>query len=87
MGGRRVSHAGLREWLALLAPQWSGWGRLVWCLRQRRALAHPRRAVVWVRGHELAWASWGERRGLFAIDRMDGLAYLRAAPVPGGPTP
>lgn len=85
--GRRSFLEGLRERFALIAPEWSGWGRLAWCLRQRRALRTPRSSVVWVRGPELAWASWGERRGLFEIDRMDGLAYLRALPArPGGPS-
>ena len=83
MGGSGSSRSGPRAWLALLAPEWSGWGRLVWCLRQRRALSGGRAGVIWVRGPELAWAAWGVRRGLFELARMDGLAYLRAAPAAG----
>ncbi len=71
----------LRERLSLLAPEWRGWERLAWCLRQRRALAGPDGKVVWVRGTEFAWASWGARHGLFAIERMDGLPYLHAVPA------
>ncbi|ACG71626.1 hypothetical protein AnaeK_0384 [Anaeromyxobacter sp. K] len=73
----------VRERVALLAPEWTGWARLAWCIRQRRVLAGSAGKVVWVRGAELAWASWGARHGLFAIERMDGLPYLHAGPPSG----
>lgn len=69
----------LRERVSLLVPEWRGWGRLVWCIRQQRALVGAAGKVVWVRGAELEWATWGARHGLFAIDQMDGLPYLQAA--------
>ena len=30
----------------------------------------------------LPWAEWGARRGYFAVEHMDGIAYLRALPGP-----
>lgn len=72
-----------RERLTLLSSGWSGWARVAWCLRQQRALAGTDGKVVWVRGPELEWATWGARRGLFAIERMDGLSYLHEAAPPG----
>jgi hypothetical protein len=73
-----------REWLSLLAP--GGWGKLAWCARQRRRLAGPNGAVVWLRGEELDWATWGVRHGFFEVERMDGLPYLRVpVPADGGP--
>jgi hypothetical protein len=77
MNGRWVE--AVRERLSLLVPDWSGWARLAWCTRQRRALLGPAGKVVWVRGPELEWATWGARHGLFSIGRMDGLPYLQAA--------
>lgn len=77
----RSFFATVRERLTVLAPQWSGWSRLAWCLRQKRALTGPDRAAVWVRSPELSWAIWGARHGLFEVARMDGLAYLRALTV------
>jgi hypothetical protein len=83
----RSSFATIRERLTVLAPQWSGWSRLAWCLRQKRALTGPRRAVVWGRSAELSWAMWGARHGFFEVARMDGLAYLRALTVASGVHP
>jgi hypothetical protein len=80
----RASFAKVRERLSVLAPQWSGWSRLAWCLRQRRALRGSRGAVIWVRSAKLPWAVWGERHGFFEVERMDGLPYLRAATAPVG---
>jgi hypothetical protein len=37
--------------------------------------------VIWVRGAALPWALWGARRGYFAVEYMDGLAYLRPPPA------
>lgn len=71
-----------RERLTLLSSGWSGWARVAWCIRQQRALAGPGGRVVWVRGAELDWATWGARRGLFAIEQMNGLSYLQVA-APG----
>ncbi|ACG73317.1 hypothetical protein AnaeK_2089 [Anaeromyxobacter sp. K] len=76
MGKRRWVDV-LRGRLSLIVPEWRGWGRLVWCIRQQRALVGSGGKVVWVRGPELAWATWGARHGLFAIERMDGLPYLQ----------
>jgi hypothetical protein len=54
--------------------------RAVWCRKQRRQLRVPGRSVVWVRGEPaVQWAEWGARRGYFDVERMDGLAYLRAS--------
>jgi hypothetical protein len=74
----------LRERLSLLASGWRGSARVAWCIRQQRALAGADGRVVWVRSAELEWAIWGARRGLFAIERMDGLSYLRLAASSGG---
>ncbi len=68
----------VRERLSLLMPGRGGWARLAWCIRQQRALAGSAGSVVWVRAAELGWATWGAGHGLFAIGRMDGLAYLHA---------
>jgi hypothetical protein len=75
MGRRRWIDA-VRERLSLLAPGRGGWARLAWCIRQQRALTGRAGKVVWVRAAELGWATWGAGHGLFAIERMDGLAYL-----------
>ncbi len=79
--GRRPWIDAVRDRLSLLGTGPGGWARLAWCLRQRRALAGPAGKVVWVRGAELGWATWGAGHGLFEIEHMDGLAYLR---VPDG---
>jgi hypothetical protein len=75
--------------LAELHKLLHGWAldpiaRREWCRKQRRSLGIPGHFVVWVRRETMPWAEWGARRGYFELERMDGLAYLRAQPV-GGP--
>jgi hypothetical protein len=60
----------------LLGGAWNPLARGAWCRRQRRHLAVPGHAVVWIRGDVADWAEWGVRRGYFAMDRMDGIPYL-----------
>ncbi len=59
---------------------WAPGARGAWCRRQRRRLRGSEGAVIWVRGTALIWAAWGARRGYFALEYMDGLAYLRSPP-------
>jgi hypothetical protein len=66
----------------LVRPIWDLVARGSWCRRQRRHLRDPRHSVVWVRGPDVLWAEWGARRGYFDVERMDGLAYLRALGAP-----
>jgi hypothetical protein len=66
----------------LVRPVWDLLARGAWCRRQRRHLRLPGHSVVWVRGPAVPWAEWGARRGYFDIERMDGLAYLRALGAP-----
>jgi hypothetical protein len=56
--------------------------RTAWCRKQRRQLRMPGGSVVWVKAHAVPWAEWGARRGYFDVERMDGLAYLRALGAP-----
>ncbi len=53
--------------------------RLEWCRSQRRRLGAAGGSVVWVNRDAVPWAEWGAGRGYFLLERMDGLAYLRAA--------
>jgi hypothetical protein len=62
---------------------WDPVARGAWCRKQRRHLRVPGHSAVWVRRDEVPWATWGERHGYFEVQRMDGLAYLRA-PGTGG---
>lgn len=66
----------------LVRPVWALLARRLWCHRQRRRLGIPGSSVVWVRGPAVLWAEWGARRGYFEVERMEGLAYLRALGVP-----
>jgi hypothetical protein len=66
----------------LVRPMWDLLARGAWCRRQRRHLRIAGHAVVWVRGPNVPWAEWGARRGYFEVERMDGIAYLRALGAP-----
>lgn len=66
----------------LVRPLWDLLARGAWCRKQRRQLRNPGHRVVWVRGPAVPWAEWGARRGYFDIERMDGIAYLRALGAP-----
>jgi hypothetical protein len=71
------------SWFARLRRRILGWvggpvGRVEWCRAQRHSLRDPARLVVWVHRESMPWALWGARRGYFELERMDGLAYLRA---------
>ncbi len=72
--------AAIRDRVTEVVQTWAPGGRGAWCRSQRRLLASSGGAVIWVRGPTLPWAEWGARRGYFAVDRMDGIAYLRALP-------
>lgn len=52
--------------------------RAEWCRSQRERLGLAGGAVVWVHRDAVAWAEWGAGQGYFLLERMDGLAYLRA---------
>jgi hypothetical protein len=76
--------AAIRDRVADVVQTWAPGARGGWCRSQRRRLlASSDGAVVWVRGPTLPWAEWGARRGYFAVEHMDGIAYLRALPGPG----
>jgi hypothetical protein len=75
--------AAIRARAAEIVQTWAPGARGAWCRSQRRLLQASDGAVVWVRGPTLPWALWGARRGYFAVERMDGIAYLRLA----GPAP
>jgi hypothetical protein len=66
----------------VVRPIWDLLARGSWCRRQRRHLRTPGHSVVWVRGPNVPWAEWGARRGYFDVERMDGIAYLRALGAP-----
>jgi hypothetical protein len=66
----------------LVRPIWNLLARGTWCRKQRRHLRSPGHSVVWVRGPNVPWAEWGARRGYFDLERMDGIAYLRAFGAP-----
>jgi hypothetical protein len=98
-GQQRPRVATVPSLVAELRQLLFGWAldpiaRREWCRRQRRSLRIPGHFVVWVRRETMPWAEWGARRGYFELERMDGLAYLRAlgAVTPSGaargaPTP
>ncbi len=69
--------------VAWLRKRLSGWAggsiaRREWCHAQQQSLSTPGHFVVWVRRDTMPWAEWGAQRGYFELERMDGLAYLRA---------
>jgi hypothetical protein len=67
----------------LVRPVWDLLARRSWCRTQRRQLRLRGRSVVWVRApSNVLWAEWGARRGYFDVERMDGIAYLRALGAP-----
>jgi hypothetical protein len=66
----------------LFGSAWGPFGRGAWCRKQRRRLRAPGHSVVWVRGDAVPWAEWGARHGYFEVQRMSGLAYLRALGAP-----
>lgn len=74
--------AAIRSRLTDAVQTWAPGARGAWCRTQRRHLRSSDGVVVWVRGPVLLWAQWGARRGYFAVEYMDGLAYLRALPGP-----
>ncbi len=75
--------AAIRDGVAEFVQTWAPGARGGWCRSQRRRLlTSSDAAVIWVRGPTLPWAEWGARRGYFAVEYMDRIAYLRALPGP-----
>lgn len=74
--------AAIRDRMAEVLRAWAPGARGAWCRTQRRRLRSSSGAVIWVRGPALPWAEWGARRGYFAVEYMDDVAYLQALPGP-----
>lgn len=75
--------AAIRDRVAEVVRVWAPGARGAWCRTQRSRLRSSNGAVIWVRGSALPWAEWGARRGYFAVEYMDDVAYLQALPGPG----